>query len=379
MESITPDPQKQEKARQYARISRRLLLVNLLIGAIYLVLWIVCGWSVALTYAIQAFVSNVWLQICAYLAIFGGILFLIDLPLSYYETYILPLRFEISTQTLRSWISDQIKSLLVGGGLGILIIEIIYLILRHYPQSWWIWVSAFLLIFNVLLAYLAPVILFPIFNKFTPLGEEHQALIERLKNLANKAGTQIEGVYEMDMSRRTKAANAALTGMGNTRRIIIGDTLLNNFTADEIETVLAHELGHHVHKDIIYLTLVSGASTIIGMYAVSLALSWSVQRLGYSGVSDIAAFPLFLLLLGIYQLITMPVINAFSRWRESLADDYALNITGNGTAYAAALVRLADQNLAEAQPEAWVEWLLYSHPPLSKRIAKAEAFNQQNH
>lgn len=377
MENITPDPQRQEKARQYARISRRLMLVNLFISAFYALLWLVCGWSKSLTISIQTITANAWLQIALYLLIFSGILYFIDLPLSYYESFHLPHRFEISTQTLHGWISDQAKGILLGSVIGLSIIEIIYLIMRHYPQTWWIWVSGFLLVFNVLLAYLAPVLLFPIFNKFTPLGKEHQELIERLKNLANKAGTHVEGVYLMDMSRRTKAANAALTGMGKTRRIILGDTLINSFTPDEIETVLAHELGHHVHKDLFYLTLVSAISTVLGMYLVSLGLNWSVHQFDLGNISNIAAFPLVLILLGAYQFITMPIVNAFSRWRESLADEYALQITGKGAAYATALVRLADQNLAEAEPEAWVEWLLYSHPALGKRIAKARQYDQQ--
>ncbi|MGB9640833.1 MAG: M48 family metallopeptidase [Anaerolineales bacterium] len=377
MNNLSPDPQRQEKARQYARISRRLMLFNLFVSAFYAILWIICGWSKLLTIQIQHITSNIWLQIALYLLIFSGILYLIDLPLSFYESYYLPHRFEISTQTLHGWISDQIKGILLGSFIGLILIEIIYLILRHFPQTWWIWVSGFLLVFNVLLAYLAPVLLFPIFNKFTPLGEDHQELILRLKNLANKAGTQVEGVYWMDMSRRTKAANAALTGMGKTRRIILGDTLLNSFTPDEIETVLAHELGHHVHKDIFYLTLVSTISTVLGMYLVSIGLIWGVHQFNYGSISNIAAFPLVLIFLGAYQLITMPIVNAFSRWRENLADEYALQITGKGEAYASALVRLADQNLAEAEPEAWVEWLLYSHPALGKRIAKARQYEQQ--
>ncbi len=377
MDNLAPDQHRQEQAHQYARISRRLMIGNLLISALYAILWIICGWSASLTNYIQSVIPNVWLQIAVYLLIFGGGLYLIDLPLTYYESFILPHRFEISTQTRLGWISDQIKILLLGGIIGLLIIEIIYLILRHYPQTWWIWVSGFLLIFNVLFAYLAPVLLFPIFNKFTPLGNEYQELIERLKNLANKAGAHVEGIYAIDMSRRTKAANAALTGLGKTRRIIIGDTLLNSFTFDEIETVFAHELGHHVHKDIFYLLLISAISTVFGMYAVSLGLTWSIHRFNLGFISNIAAFPLLLILLGAYQLITMPLVNAFSRWRESLADEYALQITKKGSAYASALVRLADQNLAEAEPEAWVELLLYSHPALSKRIAKAHLYDQQ--
>jgi STE24 endopeptidase len=181
-------------------------------------------------------------------------------------------------------------------------------------------------------------------------------------------------VYKFDMSRRTKAANAALTGLGNTRRIILGDTLLNEFSDDEIETVLAHELGHHVNLDIPIGILVESVITSGGLYLAHLGLRWAVNYFGFDGVSDIAAFPLFMLVVGAYSLVTMPLGNAFSRWRERRADAYALKATGKGQAYASALTRLANQNLAEVDPEPWVEFLLYSHPALGKRIERAEEF-----
>jgi STE24 endopeptidase len=184
----------------------------------------------------------------------------------------------------------------------------------------------------------------------------------------------VQGVFKFDMSRRTKAANAALTGLGNTRRIILGDTLIDEFTTDEIETVLAHELGHHVHKDIPLSMLVESLLTLLGLYLASLGLNWGVGVFRFEGPADIAALPLFMLVIGAYGLVTMPLGNAFSRWRERRADEYALRETGMGIAYASALTRLANQNLADADPEPWVEFILYSHPALSKRIAMAEAY-----
>jgi STE24 endopeptidase len=214
----------------------------------------------------------------------------------------------------------------------------------------------------------------PLFYKFVPLGEERQDLVQRLLRLADEAGTRVRGVYKFDMSRRTKAANAALTGLGNTRRIILGDTLLDEFTDDEIETVLAHELAHHVHRDIPVGMVIEALSTLVGLYLANLVLRWGVGYFVFQGVGDIAAFPLFLLVMGGYGLVTMPLSNAYSRWRESRADLYALQATRKPGSFASAMTRLANQNLAEADPEPWVELLLYSHPALSKRIAMAEHF-----
>lgn len=377
MEQPTPNPERQEKARQYARISRRLLLVNLAISSGYSLAWLLFGWSKQWSATVQAITPNVWLQVPLYLLGFGGILYLINLPLSWYESYHLPHRFELSTQTMGGWINDQIKGLAVGGGLGLLVLEVIYAVLRAYPQTWWVWATCFLLFLNVVLAYLAPVLLLPIFNKFKPLGEEYADLVERLKRLGERAGAHVEGVYEMDMSRRTKAANAALTGLGRTRRIILGDTLLREFSPDEIETVLAHELGHHVHKDIPLLMGVSALLTVIGMLVASWVMRWGVPFFGFSSVGEIGTLPLLLLAFGAFQLVVMPLANAFSRWRERLADQYAIQMTGKAAVYATALVRLADQNLAETDPEPWVEFLLYDHPSLGKRIAMAQQYSKR--
>jgi STE24 endopeptidase len=374
LSEITLDPERQEQAKEYARIRRRLMVVDLALGGLYALVWLLGGLSVGLRDYLLQWTDNVGLLVAGFVLIFGGIYFLLDLPLGYYSGFVLPHRYGLSTQTLSGWVVDLIKSVLLGGMLGLLVIEIIYYVLRISPDLWWLWAGLILLFFSVILANLAPVLLMPLFYKFVPLEEEHADLVDRLMNLADRAGTRVRGVYQFDMSRRTKAANAAITGLGNTRRIILGDTLINEFSPDEVETILAHELGHQVHRDIPIGILVESIITLGGLYLASLGLQWGVEVFGFEGVADIAAFPLFGLVVGAYGLVTMPLGNAFSRWRERRADEYALKATGNGQAYASALTRLANQNLAEADPEPWVEVLLYSHPALTKRIAMAESY-----
>jgi STE24 endopeptidase len=348
------------------------MVVDLALGGVYALAWLVFGWSESLRDLLLRYTSNEWLLVAGFGLIFGGLYALLNFPLTYYEGFVLPHRYGLSNQTLKDWIVDGIKGALVGGVLGGLMLEVIYAVLRISPDFWWLWAGLILLLFSVVLANLAPVLLYPIFYKFIPLGEEHAALVERLVRLAVQAGTRVRGVFKFDMSRRTKAANAALTGLGNTRRIILGDTLLNEFTDDEIETVLAHELGHHANKDIPVGIAISTVLTLGGLYLANLGLKWGVSYFGFKGVADIAALPLFLLVMGLYSLVTMPLNNAYSRWRERRADEYALQATGKPQAFASAMTRLANQNLADADPEPWVEWLLYSHPALSKRIAMAE-------
>ena len=375
----TLDPERQKRAKAYARISRRLWLVNLVIGAIYTLSWLGFGWSVAVRAWLTttfAFLASPWLLVPVFLVVFGGPYFVIDLPLSYYSGFVLPHRFEQSTQSLKDWVLDQVKGLAIGAPLGLILVELLYLALRATGSLWWLWTAAGLLVFNVLLSNLAPVLIMPLFNKYVPLGAEHQDLAERLLRLAERAHTKVRGVYKFDMSRRTKSANAALTGIGNTRRIILGDTLINEFTPDEIEAVLAHELGHQVHRDIPFLIAFGTASTLIGFFLASLAMNWAVAAFGFTGVSDVAAFPALGLILGAYGLITSPIDNAVSRWRESMADEYALSATGKNEAFASAFVRLANQNLGEVDPEKWVVFMFYSHPPLRDRIAMAKNWRE---
>ncbi len=365
------DPERQKQAKEYARIRRRLWLVDTIFGAIYAIAWLSFGWTIGLRNWLMTFTNNQWLLVALFVAIFGGIYSIINLPLGYYSGFVLPHRFGQSNQTLRDWIIDQIKGLAVGAPLGLLLLELLYLALRVTGSLWWLWAAIGMLIFSVLLSNLAPILIMPLFNKYVPLGDEHKELAERLLDLARRANTKVKGVFKFDMSKRTKAANAALTGIGNTRRIVLGDTLINEFSTDEIETVLAHELGHHVHRDIPFLITFGALSTTLSLFLASLALNWAIRYFGFSGPADVAAFPALGLILGAYGLITMPIDNAVSRWRESMADDYALQSTGKKEAFASAFTRLANQNLGEVDPEKWVVFMFYSHPPLGERIVKA--------
>ena len=365
------DLERQKQAKEYARIRRRLWLVDTILSAIYALLWLFLGWAIAFRNWLLTFTDNQWVLVALFVAIFGGIYSIINLPLSYYSGFVLPHRFGQSNQTLRDWIADQLKGLAVGAPLGLILLELLYLALRVTGALWWLWAAFGMLVFTVLLSNLAPVLIAPLFNKYVPLGDEHKELADRLLELARRANTKVKGVFKFDMSRRTKAANAALTGIGNTRRIVLGDTLINEFSADEIETVLAHELGHHVHKDIPVLITFGTLSTTLSLFIASLVLNWAIGYFGFTGPADVAAFPALGLIFGAYGLITMPLENAVSRWRESMADDYALQATGKTEAFASAFTRLANQNLGEMDPEKWVVFMFYSHPPLGERIAKA--------
>jgi STE24 endopeptidase len=380
--SVLLDPERQKRADQYARIRRRLWALNLLLNGLYLGLWVGMGWAVEIRktlipYAAERFGITLpwWVELVLFAAILFGPWIILTLPLDYYSGFVLPHRFDLSTQTLRGWLSDMAKGAALGMIIGTPLLLAFYGTIRLAPKTWWIWAAAGYTLVTAILTTIAPILLMPIFFKFKPLGEEHSELAERLTHLAQSAGTYVQGVFTFDMSRRTRAANAALVGLGRTRRIILGDTLLSEFTSDEIETVMAHELAHHVHKDILISLVVQTCFNFLAFYLSAVMLNWTVNQTALTGVDDPAGLPFIGLLLGILSLLTMPISNAFSRWRESIADDYALEATRKPIPFASAMTRIANQNLAEVDPERWVVLLLYSHPPLKSRIEKAQHFS----
>jgi STE24 endopeptidase len=369
------DADRQEKAKKYARVRRRLVLVDLALGGLYLIAWLVSGLNLVLRDWVATFTGSWIVGLVVFSVVFALPYMLLDLPLSFYSGYILPHRYGQSNQTLRHWLGDQVKGLAVSAPLGLLLLLVVYWLLRAAPDWWWLYAGGVMLVFSVVLANLAPVLIAPLFYKFTPLDDED--LSQRLIRLAEQAGAQVQGVFRFDMSTRTKSANAALMGLGSTRRIVLGDTLLDEFDADEIETVLAHELGHHVHKDIALGIGFGTALTLVSFWVGHLALRLGVAQFGLAGVADPAGLPVLSLVAGVLGLIAMPLNNAYSRWRERMADRYALETTQKPQAFADAMTRIANQNLADADPERWVVILLHSHPPIQERVAAAQAFAAQ--
>jgi STE24 endopeptidase len=244
--------------------------------------------------------------------------------------------------------------------------------LRWSPTAWWLFSAASLALLQVVLAQLAPVLLLPLFYTFKPL--DRPALVERLVALAERAGARVLGVFEWRMSDRTRKANAALAGIGRTRRILLSDTLLAEHSDDEIEVILAHELAHHVHHDIWTAIALEAALLTLGFYLADRALDAAAGRFGIAAKDDVAALPLLLLAGGAVSLALLPVANALSRAHERRADRYALDMTRNAAAFTSAMKRLGAQNLAEEQPSRLVELLFYSHPPMADRLEAARAW-----
>jgi len=294
------------------------------------------------------------------------------LPLSFYSGFVIERRYGLSNQTLTGWLLDEIKGFALGLIFGGLAASVIYFLIRRAADSWWLPAGAIFALLIVGLANLGPVLLLPLFYTVKPLAQE--SLRARLMALAERASARVLGVYEWGLAAKTKKANAALTGIAGTRRILVSDTMLADYSEDEIEVVLAHELAHHVHGDIWKGLIFESALILAGFFAGARVLRAWVETAGLRGPADVAGLPLLLLTAGAVSLVMVPAAHAMSRHYERRADRFALDLTRNPAAFISAMRRLAAQNLAEEHPSKLVEWLFYSHPPIRERVAAAQQF-----
>jgi STE24 endopeptidase len=303
-------------------------------------------------------------------AVLSLFLNLATLPFAFYKGFLLERRYGLATETMMHWVKDHLKAVGIGLVFGEAGAIFVYYALRHWPATWWIVSGIGYTLIAIVLVNLAPVLLLPLFYRFKPLDKAD--LRDRLTSLAARSNTTIKGVYEWTLSDRTKKANAALTGLGNTRRILLSDTLLADYSDDEIEVILAHELAHHVHRDIWSALFLDAVLTFAGFYIVFRLLLVAVPYFGLQGVADPAGIPLLLVAAGALGLVVKPLMNAISRFHERRADSFALEITKNPAAFISAMRRLGQQNLAEENPSRLVQAFFYSHPPIKDRLRAAQ-------
>src|SRR6202451_1846027 len=372
--NLVSPPSDSAEARRYNLVKRWLGVADFVLGVAFLVALLVTGgsgWLRDLAYRLGF--QNYTLSIFFYLLLLLSIGKALGAGLDYYG-FRVERKFQLSTQALRSWIWDEVKGFLVGLILGSIVVELLYLTIRQWPQHWWLLAWAMFMGLFVVLAQLAPVVLFPIFYKFEPLDNED--LRRRLVQLGERAGTRGRGGYRWKLSEKSKKANAALTGLASTRRIILADTLLDNYAPEEIEAVLAHELGHHVHKHILKSILVQAGITLAGFWVANFVLHYAVDHHMFEELSDFANLPLLAVAATLLSLLLMPALNAFSRYNERQADRYAFESIVSVEPFISSMNKLAKQNLAERTPSKWIELLFHSHPAISRRVAAAEEWGR---
>lgn len=357
----------QERARIFALARLKLYGVQTVISLLFPVLFWYFGGSAGIERLLGPLSGIRPAEVVLFLLVYEAITAIIFLPFSYYGGFILQHRFGLSRQKRSGWVSDWVKSTAIGTVFFVAGMTAFYLLVPAFSGRWW-WILAIALsAIALLLTYVAPILLLPIFYKRTPVQDED--LAERIRALAAKAGAHISQIYTIDMSRRTVAANAALTGIGRTRQVLLGDTMLQQFSADEVETVVAHELGHHVHGDIWKGLGLEIAGVWIGLFLLQYLVRPAFQLAGIGDISVLSNLPLLLFLGEVASLALMPLANAVSRHYEAQADDFAARTSRMPEAYSGALYRLAKQNLSELWPPLWVELLLYTHPAIGRRMA----------
>src|SRR5579872_1012516 len=365
------------QAKRYSRIRRWLGMADAIVGFVVLLLLLTTGWTRGLRdlairmgndrYGLELFFYVLLLMMISKAAVAG---------FDFYG-FRLERNFGLSNQRFFAWVFDEVKGFLVGLGLGTIVAEIVYALIRSSEKFWWLLAWMVFIALFIFFAQIAPVVLFPIFYKFKPLqNEELKALLLRL---SEKAGTYVRGVYEWKLSEKSKKANAALTGLGRTRRIILADTLLQNYSDDEIEAILAHELGHHVRRHIAKSMIFQAAITLLGFWLADAALRYAVnEHHMFAEVYDFANLPLLALVSTTLSFLLMPIMNAWSRHNEREADLYCWQSVPDVAPFVSSMYKLSAQNLSERKPSRIVEVLFHSHPAVSKRIASAEQYASQH-
>ena len=377
-------PEQIAEAKEYGRLTLKLALIDMALDLAFLAFF-----AFALAQPIDAWLQSqfTWLagdgllhlllRLSAFMLIYIALHAAISVGLSYYRGFVVEHRYGLSNQTLRRWFTQYAKRIALTTVANLIMIGGLYGIIWLTGDWWWAAAAACAFFVSVLIGYIAPVLILPLFVKYEPLGDDE--LQQQLSRLAEGTGLKIEGTYRLLLSEDTKKANAMLAGLGRTRRVLLGDTLLDEFSTDEIKVVMAHEIGHHVFGHIYKMLLMSIPYTLVSFFLCHLALGW---WLGEAYAPATAALPIpavafLMLFLFVLSTITGPLQNALMRHFERQCDRYALQRTNLPDAYRAAFSKLAKLNKADPDPHPLEVFLFDDHPPIAERLAMADEFDQR--
>ncbi|MDN4493280.1 M48 family metallopeptidase [Ureibacillus aquaedulcis] len=316
----------------------------------------------------------------------GAYLFLLNLfttivfyPIDIYR-YSLSKEYGISTQGFSSWMRDYVIDFWVNFGTTLLIVLVLYWLIQKSAKKWWLYAWLLTIPFAIFMMYLQPVVIDPLYNEFTPLKDKE--LEAKILSLADQADIPSDHVFEVDMSEKTNALNAYVTGIGGNSRIVLWDTTLNNLTDEEILFIMAHEMGHYVEKHIYIGIALYLLSMLVGLWLISKIMPWMVSKFGrvlnIEKVSDIRSLPLFLVLASFLLFISNPISNTVSRYQETRSDEYAMELTGDAEAAVSTFQNLAKAGLSEVNPPWLVKIFRYTHPPMLERINTIARYTDKN-
>jgi len=362
-------------SKRYHRIKNYLFLAGIILNIVLLLVFFISGLSLSLKGFLAERVPHYYLLNFLYILIFSLAFYLTGLPLNFYEGYILEHRFNLSRQNIFSWLIHNLKQTFISLVMLVLVVEFIYFVLRNFASTWWIWAGFFWLFLSLILVKITPSVLIPIFYKYVEI--DNQELKGKIFSLFDHCNVKLKNIYAIDLSKDTKKANAFICGLGNNRRVVLTDTLLNNFNNEQINSVVAHELGHYKNRDTFKQVIWNSSLSLAAFFAVDIIFKQSMVSFGFQNIDDIALFPLFAFYLLVISLIILPIQNGFSRFLETKADCFSLKTVGSYAAYIDALTKLGEINLADFNPNPFIEFMLYDHPALSRRIDFAEQFKDK--
>ena len=365
-----PVPEPTPEALSYYRSGNVLWVITNVWGLLIPSLILFAGVSARLRTWAQRLGRKWFFTIGLYFIAFTAIVFLVDLPLSYYQGYVRQHDYGLSNQTFGKWTQDQVTGLIVGIIGGVLFLWVPYLLLKKSPRRWWLYTGLLAIPFIVMVSLIQPIWIDPLFNTFGPMKDT--ALEADILRLAERAGIEGSRVYEVAKSEDTNAVNAYVAGVGTTKRIVLWDTILAKLNREQLLVVMGHEMGHYVLGHIWKLILSMSALIIGALYAVHRTSGWMIaryrDRFGFSELSDVASLPLIIVLFSVASLVVTPVALAIQRHFEHEADRFGLEITQDNYAAATAFVKLQQENLGMPRPGPLYKWWRASHPPLGERI-----------
>ncbi len=359
----------QDRSKLYHRLKLAVFFVDLAFGAVLLALLQFTALGAKITSFAEGASSHRPLQIAVYMAVFFGAFTALSFPLSVYSGYTLERRFALTDQRFSGWLAQEFKKVALSLPLFVLSMEALFWAGARFPDTWWIWAAAGWFVLAVGLARILPTVVLPLFYPVKPL--EDGPIKERVLGLCRECGVKVLGAFRIKLSKTTKKANAALVGIGKSRRVLLADTLLG-YPEDEIAMVVAHEIGHHVLGHIAKGLLFSGALAAAGFFVLKLLSGLITAATGASSLTDFEAFPALTFLASAAGFLVLPVQNAVSRHMEREADRFALERLPSMELFRSLMERLGQQNLGDPDPDPFVEFVFYSHPSLGNRLKHAE-------
>ncbi len=364
------DREKQRIAQQYRRHNRVVSIASFVVLLLGLFAFLVSGASSNLAVFAERLSGARAVVILAYFTVLYVAYSAMTFPFVYWSGFIIEHRFGFSRQTFGQWIVDWVKSFLVGFVLGGIVFEVLYLVTRVSVHLWWLWLALFMIVFSVVLANLFPVLILPLFYKTSPLSNSD--LKQRIEALCERMNIPIQGVYNINLSSKSTKANAAVAGLGNTKRILLGDTLLADYSPDETISVLAHEITHFAEHHTWWLVGIQSVVTLALFYVLYQVYPVLYGLAGFQHISEIAAFPVFALAFAGLNFVTKPLSAGISRYFERRADRGALDLTGDADSFIKVMAKFCNKQLMIAYPHPLIEWYKYSHPSPGNRIRFAE-------